>query len=102
MPLTPMCVNSSKRRQKRAILDALSADAQELVDQFGNGIGNSLAAPLNNARLVSLNLYEGRLVAFKAILRDCDEELDCFYSRADALAKLPDTERSQALNALAD
>lgn len=92
----------TKRAGKAAILNQLSADAQALVDATDLQVGNWLAAPLNNARLVSLNLYEGRLNAFGIIAENCRQELSCFYARADELAGLAQEARSARLNELSD
>jgi len=51
---------------------------------------------------VSLNLYEGRLEAFKVIVEECHNELSCFYARAEELANLSDVERSIRLDELSD
>ena len=90
------------RHRKKEILDGLSVSAEALIDAQGMQISNWLVAPLNNARLVSLNLYEGRLEAFKAIVEECRNELSCFYARAEELAKLSDEERSIQLDELGD
>ena len=90
------------RAEKRSILDTLSADAETLIEKNGGQFTNWLAAPLNNARLVSLHLYEARLDAFRKILEQCEDELSCFYTRAGALAEMAEADRNQALDALAD
>jgi predicted aminopeptidase len=90
------------RQRKMATLDGLSVSAEALIDAQGTQVRNWLAAPLNNARLVSLNLYEGRLEAFKAIAEECRNELSCFYTRAEELANLSDEERSIRLDELSD
>ena len=90
------------RLKKTAILDALAASAQALVDAEPMKVSNWLAAPLNNARLVSLNLYEGRLNAFSAIAEECHQELECFYTRATQLAELSHDERTARLNQMSD
>lgn len=90
------------RAEKQSILDTLSADAETLIESTGGQFTNWLAAPLNNARLVSLNLYEGRLDAFRKILDQCADDLACFYTQAGALAELGESERNEALDALAD
>jgi predicted aminopeptidase len=92
----------SMREKKAIILNELSASAQLLLDAQPVPINNWLAAPLNNARLVSLNLYEGRLNAFSAIADECQQQMECFYARAEALAKLTSEERGARLNALGD
>jgi len=90
-----------KRRQKQEILATLSADGQSLADTNG-GSPNWLAPPLNNARLVSLTLYEGRVDAFMQMYSACKEQLDCFYARANELARQDEPARSAALDAIVD
>lgn len=88
-----------KRESKRALLDALSADADELFAAHGID-ASPLRAPLNNARLVSLGLYEGWAAGFRAVYEECAQQLDCFYARARDLASLPANERSARLSLL--
>ncbi|MDH5345149.1 MAG: aminopeptidase [Gammaproteobacteria bacterium] len=90
------------RKRKREILDGLSADAERLVAASGANVRNWLAAPLNNANLVSVGLYEGRVAAFRAMYDACGGALDCFYARALEVGELDPAERSQALAAIAD
>ncbi|NNF41062.1 MAG: aminopeptidase [Woeseiaceae bacterium] len=90
------------RRQKARLLSELSDRAQQVVDDDGGGAHNWLAAPLNNARLVSMNLYEGRVAAFRSIYADCNRSLDCFYERARAVSEMADRDRNRVLDALAD
>jgi len=91
-----------KRSRKSEILHALSNDAEELVVSSGTSMRNWLAAPLNNARLVSINLYEGRSNAFSALMEDCNRDFACFYERANEIASMRDEDRDAALNALSD
>ncbi len=91
-----------KRTRKQALLGGLSAAAGRLVDKRGGGVSNWLAAPLNNARLASLGLYEGRQGAFETILRDCDQQLACFYAATEKLADLDMDERNLRLDQMAD
>jgi predicted aminopeptidase len=90
------------RSRKREILDRLSAGAQTLIDADGRGVRNWLSPPLSNARLVSMNLYEGKVDAFKAIYEECARSLECFYSRAEQLGSLDYPERNRAMQVLAD
>jgi predicted aminopeptidase len=92
----------SMRSRKRELLDQLSNDAQAVIDEDGSEVRNWLAAPLNNAQLVSSNLYEGRVAAFKAILKDCDEDIGCFYERTTAISELAMEKRVATLNGLVD
>jgi predicted aminopeptidase len=91
--------DETRRQQKRAILDELSAAGAQLA--AARGARNWLAAPLNNARLASLGLYEGRHNAFAALYADCDRKLSCFYREAEDLASLAQAERDRRLDALA-
>lgn len=92
--------DDAKRTRKREILDELSAKADKILLQASSASGNWLASPLNNARLVSLNLYEGRLDAFKTLLADCDESISCFYARAESLAELALADRNRRMDEL--
>ena len=94
--------NDLKRLRKQEMLDNLSAAARRLLDDSGSGARNWLAPPLNNARLASLGLYEGRQGAFRSILRDCNGELDCFYTETRKLAELDQDDRERRLDQMAD
>ena len=91
-----------QRSRKLEILDGLSTAAARLVQDNDSGAVNWLAAPLNNARLVSLGLYEGRQDAFNNIFRKCNEQLDCFYAETRQLADLDKDERHRRLDEVAD
>jgi len=90
------------RGRKRALLDELSAQAGLLVEKSAAGAGNWLAAPLNNARLVSLGLYEGKRGAFDLILQNCAADLECFYTATEKLAALSVADRQRELELLDD
>lgn len=92
---------AEKRRRKRKILAELSSDADRLFQEAGASGANPLGDNLNNARLVSLGLYEGWAPAFRAVFDECGERLDCFYERARELADLPADERNARLELLA-
>ncbi len=91
-----------KRARKANILNKVSADAAAFIEASGTNARNWLAAPLNNARLVSLNLYEGRTTAFRKIMEQCENKIECFYQRAEKIAALPIETRAAALNELVD
>lgn len=78
--------DGEKRRQKRIRLDALAKDAAELLERNGRNGVNWLSGELNNARLVSLTLYEGQLPEFRALLEQCEQDIECFYDKSRALA----------------
>ena len=90
-----------KRREKRTRLDALAADAARLMRAAGREPSGWLTGELNNARLVSMTLYEGRLPAFRALLARCDGAFACFYAAAARLADLDAAQRNERLDALA-
>ena len=90
-----------KREQKAERLDRLRDDIVAMYAAEGRTINEAwLERPFNNARIMSMVLYEGRLPAFRRILADCDEDLECFYEEASRLAELDKTERDAALDAL--
>ena len=92
--------DDEKRERKRTLLDELSAQAGLTVEISGTGARNWLAAPLNNARLVSLGLYEGQLGAFSQILENCAGEIECFYSETEKLSEMSLADRQHALELL--
>lgn len=75
-----------KRAAKAGRLETLRSDVAERLEQAGRDPSRWLSGELNNARLVSMTLYEGRLPEFRALLDACDEELACFYEEARRLA----------------
>ncbi|MEX2495362.1 MAG: aminopeptidase [Woeseia sp.] len=90
------------RRQKAAILDRLSGDVETLLAANGANPPRWLAGSVNNARLVSLGLYEGWLTAFRTLYKDCNGDLDCFYADAQQLAGLPGDQRYARLIMLSE
>lgn len=93
--------DEEKRRLKAARLKQLSQAAGEMLAEAGREGSNWLGGELNNARLVSMTLYEGRLPAFRVLLADCAHDIQCFYTRAGELAGLDPTSRNKALDELA-
>jgi predicted aminopeptidase len=69
-----------------AARDELGEDAAALLERNGRDATNWRNGELNNARLVSLTLYEGRLPEFRALLEQCEQDIECFYDRSRALA----------------
>ena len=92
--------DETRREDKREILHALSEKAGRILERADSASGNWLAAPLNNARLVSLNLYEGRVDAFRTLYAGCNESLSCFYAQAETLAELSPADRAARLDEL--
>ena len=75
-----------KRSAKSARLAELREAVVSLLTQAGSDPGGWSSLELNNARLLSMTLYEGRLSEFRALLESCDEDITCFYEEARRLA----------------
>lgn len=78
--------DEDKRRQKNIRLRALGDDVTALLQRNGRDTTNYPNGEWNNARLVSMNLYEGRLPEFRALLEQCEQRIECFYEEARSLA----------------
>ena len=78
--------DDEKRREKQARLELLAADMAAVVERAGNGAGRWQNGELNNARLATMTLYEGRLPEFRALFEQCEQRITCFYEEARALA----------------
>jgi len=85
------------RNQKKVFMDRLSSAVQASFDASGTNVHNWLAAPLNNARLVPMSLYEGSLPAFREIFSGCGKQLSCFYARSEELAGQEFEQRQESL-----
>lgn len=87
-----------KRIEKGVLLKSLAADAAAEIERSGRNSSPWLSGELNNARLISLALYEGRLPVFRALFLKCDERLDCFYAEVQRLAAMDLETREAALS----
>ena len=74
------------RQGKAGRLEALQQAIAARIEQDGRDPGGWLARELNNARLVPMMLYEGRLGEFRELLAACRQNLTCFYAEARELA----------------
>jgi len=88
-----------KRLLKQHRIEQLVGDIRSLYQKAGREAPSWLT-DLNNARIASMTLYEGHLPAFRALLAQCDAELDCFYAQAVELAGLDADSRSARLEEL--
>lgn len=88
-----------KRIEKAVLLKSLAADAAAEIERSGRNSLPWLSGELNNARLISLALYEGRLPVFRSLFLKCDERLDCFYAEVQRLAAMDFETREAALSA---
>lgn len=91
--------DTHKRALKRERLKTLAEDVAAELQRNGKKGGGWSNGELNNARLISLVLYEGRLPSFRALYNRCEKELDCFYAEAEKLADLNFADREAALSA---
>ena len=78
--------DKTMRRQKEIRLHSLGEDAAELLQRNGRDGTKWINGELNNAKLVSMTLYEGRLPEFRALLDQCEQRIECFYDESRALA----------------
>jgi predicted aminopeptidase len=79
--------DEEKREAKSKRLAKLAADVAGLLNASGRDPTSWLSGELNNARLVSMTLYEGRLTEFRGLLDKCEQRIECFYTEAEALAR---------------
>ena len=75
------------RAQKQARLDQLTDAINVELEKSGRESPEWLRAGLNNARLASMALYHGRLPEFRALLADCNDDIECFYTAAKRLSE---------------
>ncbi|HNP37728.1 MAG TPA: aminopeptidase [Woeseiaceae bacterium] len=94
--------DDTKRLRKARRFAQLAASIQSELQQSGRQSSAWSEASLNNARLLSFSLYDKRLPAFRALLKDCDGFLDCFYNEARRIAELDPTQRNAYLDTLAN
>jgi predicted aminopeptidase len=74
------------RRDKRDRLRSLADEVAALMRSGGRDPGGWLQGELNNARLVPMMLYQGRLPEFRALFDACGQRIECFYAEARKLA----------------
>lgn len=75
------------RAQKRERLEQLTTAINAELEKSGREAPDWLREGLNNARLASMALYNGRLPEFRALLHDCNNDIECFYAAAANLAE---------------
>ena len=88
------------RQYKRQRLEQLTADAAKAYSAAEKPAPRWWSDDLNNARLASMTLYHGLLPAFRALLAECEADLQCFYAQAEAISELEPDARSARLAAL--
>ncbi len=90
--------DESKRRHKKRIFNVLGTQYRALVETDWKGIdyfASWMAGDLNNAHLALMESYEGGICAFAALYEEAGQNLEQFYTMADAKAAL-EKERRQA------
>lgn len=87
-----------KRVRKQSLFAALALDASTEIERSGSTRAAWLSGELNNARLIPMTLYEGRLPSFRALFSQCNESLECFYAAAKQLAEMDYKARDAALS----
>lgn len=92
--------DDEKRLLKENRLERLQSDIAELLGTHGID-SVALLSPWNNAKLLSFNLYEGWLPAFRRVYELCDCEIMCFYDESRRLSELERAERERYLESLA-
>jgi len=78
--------DDEKRLLKEHRLDLLQEQVRATLISEGREPDSWLAGDLNNARLASISLYEGRVPEFRQVFADCDMDIECFYAKAGELA----------------
>ena len=88
------------RDRKNERIATLTGEVRQLLEDSGRNADAWLSQPFNNARLASFALYEGYVPAFRAMLENCGDDLDCFYAEANRVSELDAAERNAYLGAL--
>ncbi len=91
---------SEKRQRKQRRIEQLSDALRVELQESGRDPAGWLGQELNNARIASLALYEGRLPQFRIMLDQCHDDLACFYDEARRVSKLKQVARDDYLDSL--
>lgn len=92
--------DEQKRELKKQRLQELSEQVAAELERSGRAPDSWLSGELNNARLISMTLYEGLLPSFRALFDRCDQDIQCFYNATSDLAELDSDERNRQLDEL--
>ncbi len=92
---------AERRAGKAKILVELARGYGELKQSWGGfaGFDRFISQGANNAMLASIAAYNGKLPAFRALLKNQGGDLPVFYREVKRLAALPRAERDAALEA---
>ena len=72
------------RERKARRLGELRVSIRREFEQTGREPPAWVSQDLNNARLVSIGLYEGRVQEFLGLYETCERDLECLYERASS------------------
>ena len=73
------------RSRKNLRLDLLQAELIREIEASGGRVPAWVSDDLNNARLASMTLYQGRLPELRELLAECSDDIRCFYKAARTL-----------------
>jgi predicted aminopeptidase len=88
------------RVRKAQRFEQLKAEVVAVLERDGLPTRHWLTRELNNARLLPMALYDGRVPAFRALYAECAFNLECFYAEAEAISDLKQPERDARLDEL--
>ena len=98
-PLAP----EAMREQKAAEFERLRSDYRHLRDSQWDGdkrFDSWIYAPMNNARLLPIGLYDQWVSAFAAIFKQVNGDWPAFFATVEKLGGLPASARTSALQNL--
>ena len=87
--------DDDKRKGKQSRIEQLREALDVELTASGRTSSGWPGEPLNNARIASLALYEGRLPEFRLMLEQCDYDIECFYDEARRVARLDQSARNE-------
>lgn len=99
-PLAP----DAMRQRKSAEFERLRSEYRQLRDRQWAGdkrFDSWVYAPMNNARLLPIGLYDQWVPAFEALFRQVDGDWPAFFTAVEKLGRLPNDQRKAALERLA-
>lgn len=99
-PLTPELM----RQRKAAEFERLRSEYRQLRDSQWGGdkrFDTWVYAPMNNARLLPIGLYDQWVPSFEALFRQVNGDWPAFFSAVEKIGGLPKDERKAALEQLA-
>lgn len=92
-----------KRLQKQKLAEQTRERYRHIRDtqwQGYNGYDRWMNGTLNNAQVSTISTYHAYVPGFRQLLKQCGQDLPCFYKRAKALTELKPDLRKDALEAL--